>query len=216
MDETSQDRKRIGAFFAKYRRDRGLTLQQVSEKSGVSVPTLSKVETRGQISFDTLLRLIDALDLDVSDVLKSEGTRSNDGGRLTVTRANEAESFSSEQCDFLMHAGAIRGKQMIALIIHLKARDVTEYDRWSSHEGEEFVIVLEGTAVMHSEFYRPLTLHKGDSVYFDSSMAHAFVADGDTDATILSMCTGRGIKRVEQAGIDSFRQNGVVEGEFFF
>lgn len=205
MDQSAQDRKRIGSFFAQHRREQGWTLEQVSQKCGVSVPTISKVEKRGQISFDTLLRMIDGLDLDISDVLTAKQQPPAPGGRFTVTRANEADFFTSEQSNYFMHAAQIRGKQMIALIMHLKTDDPGPAELWSSHEGEEFVIVLEGEVVMHSEFYVPLALNKGDSVYFDSSMRHIFVSANQEQSTILSMCTGRGIKHIDKVAPNAIR-----------
>jgi quercetin dioxygenase-like cupin family protein len=60
-------------------------------------------------------------------------------------------------------------------------------DQWSTHHGEEFVYVLNGTLEFHTEEYTPAILHKGDSCYLDSTMRHAFVSKGEEDATILSI-----------------------------
>lgn len=206
--KTKDDRKRLGEFFARYRKSRGWTLDKISQMTGVSAPTLSKVETKGQLSFDTLFRLVHGLGLSFSDVFDEKSQRPAFGGRLTVTRATEAQRFSNDQYDYELHAGAIRGKEMVTLIMYLKTKNIAEIENWSSHEGEECVIVLEGAAVMHSEGYAPLELAKGDSVYFDSSMAHAFVAASDEGATILSMCTGPGIKKVDQVGFKAIFEEG--------
>lgn len=206
--KSKEDRKRIGEYFARYRKSHGWTLEKISQMTGVSIPTLSKVETKGQISFDTLFRLVHGLGLSFSDVFDAKGVRPNFGGRLTVTRGGEAQRFSTEQYDYELHACAIRGKEMVTLVMHLKTSDISEIEHWSSHEGEECVIVLEGAAVMHSEGYAPLELAKGDSVYFDSSMAHAFVAANRDGATILSMCAGPGIKKVDEVGCQAIRDEG--------
>ena len=42
---------------------------------------------------------------------------------------------------------------------------------WSSHEGEEFILVLKGLVELHTEFYEPARLEAGDSAYIDSGMA---------------------------------------------
>jgi glyoxylate utilization-related uncharacterized protein len=42
------------------------------------------------------------------------------------------------------------------------------------HEGEEFLLVLEGSIVFFMQDYAPLQMSKGDSVYFDASMPHAY------------------------------------------
>jgi uncharacterized cupin superfamily protein len=75
----------------------------------------------------------------------------------------------------------------------IKSRELEDITRWSSHEGEEFVYVLAGTIELHTELYAPALLKKGDSAYFDSSMAHAFLNRGRNDAEILSICLSRSL-----------------------
>lgn len=201
---TQQSRRRIGRFLAEHRRHRGWKLEHVSRMTGISVSTLSKVESKGQISFDTLLRLAKGLGINVSEILDS-GTATHNG-RRAVTRADEAQTFATDQYDYAMHAGDIRAKRMVPLIMHVRARAIEEFEQMSSHAGEEWIYVLEGSIVMHTEYYAPLRLQQGDSVYFDSSMPHAFVADGGEDAKLLSMCAGPSIEQLEQTEIDAVRE----------
>ncbi|HEY8948603.1 MAG TPA: cupin domain-containing protein, partial [Rhizomicrobium sp.] len=58
------------------------------------------------------------------------------------------------------------------------------------HSGEEYAFVLEGTVEFHSELYAPLTLRKGDSLYFDSGMAHAYLKADSGSCRVLSICSG--------------------------
>jgi quercetin dioxygenase-like cupin family protein len=58
------------------------------------------------------------------------------------------------------------------------------------HSGEEFAYVLEGEIEFHTEFYAPVRLKPGESVYFDSGMGHAYLAASDGPCRILSVCTG--------------------------
>ncbi len=50
--------------------------------------------------------------------------------------------------------------------------------------------MLEGTVEFHSELYAPLTLRKGDSLYFDSGMGHAYLAAESGPCRVLSICSG--------------------------
>lgn len=34
---------------------------------------------------------------------------------------------------------------------------------------------MKGTVVLHTEFYDPVVLKEGQSIYFDSSMGHAYL-----------------------------------------
>ena len=43
---------------------------------------------------------------------------------------------------------------------------------------------------IHTEFYDPIVLEAGESIYLDSSMGHAYVAaDGCDEASVLGVCS---------------------------
>ncbi len=50
-------------------------------------------------------------------------------------------------------------------------------------------MVLQGEIQLYTEFYEPLQLAQGDSIYFDSDMGHALVSVSEEDAVVLSVCT---------------------------
>jgi hypothetical protein len=59
-----------------------------------------------------------------------------------------------------------------------------------SHAGEEYIHVLEGTIVVHTEFYDPVKLKTGEAIYIDSNMGHAYVAAEECDeALVLGVCS---------------------------
>lgn len=49
-------------------------------------------------------------------------------------------------------------------------------------------MVLDGEISLYTEFYAPLHLTQGDSIYFDSEMGHALISVSDEDATVLFVC----------------------------
>ena len=55
-----------------------------------------------------------------------------------------------------------------------------------SHEGEEFLFLLEGTLEMHFG-EQIMTLNPGDSVYYESTEPHGFVARGSQAAKALAV-----------------------------
>jgi mannose-6-phosphate isomerase-like protein (cupin superfamily) len=62
--------------------------------------------------------------------------------------------------------------------------------RLHNHSGEEYVYVLEGRIKVHTEFYDPVELNAGESIYIDSNMGHAYVtAAGCEEATVLAVCS---------------------------
>ena len=49
--------------------------------------------------------------------------------------------------------------------------------------------MLEGTIVVHTEFYEPRLLLTDESIYVDGNMGHAYVAEGCEEATVLAVCS---------------------------
>ena len=94
---------------------------------------------------------------------------------------------------------------MIPIIITVRARSVDELGGLVRHAGEEYLYVLTGTMELHSDLYAPLPLEPGDSVYFDSGMAHAYVWTGKEPCTVLAVCAGQGIQHLAGAAGKSWR-----------
>ena len=78
------------------------------------------------------------------------------------------------------------------MITTVAARSVEEWGPLSRHEGDEWMYVLSGSMELHTEFYAPLTMRTGDSVYIDSGMGHAMVALDEPPARVLSVYAGTG------------------------
>jgi len=47
---------------------------------------------------------------------------------------------------------------------------------------------MEGAVTVHIDGRDPVTLHKRDSIYFDSALGHLYASDSDKDARILVVC----------------------------
>ncbi len=182
--------QKLGDRLAELRRENGWTLEKLSKMTGVGVSTLSKVENQQNgASFDTLLKLSRGLGIKFEELLGP--VRKNlVSGRRVVTRAGEGVKFGTSQYAYEVQAADLAQKEMIPLVMTVRARSVEEFDSFSSHVGEEYIFVIQGEVEMHSRIYAPLRLGVGDSVYFDSSTPHAFISVGPGDAQMLSLCLG--------------------------
>ena len=50
--------------------------------------------------------------------------------------------------------------------------------------------MLEGKIEVHTEFYDPVVLEQGESIYIDSNMGHAYLAaEGCDEAVVLGICS---------------------------
>ena len=79
---------------------------------------------------------------------------------------------------------------MIPIFTRVKARSLAQFGEMVTHEGQEFIYVLQGHVTVHTAFYDPVTLSPGESVYIDSRMAHAYTAADDAeDALVICVCS---------------------------
>jgi mannose-6-phosphate isomerase-like protein (cupin superfamily) len=78
----------------------------------------------------------------------------------------------------------------VPVLTRIRAKSLNEFGDLVSHAGEEYIHVLEGTIVVHTEFYDPVTLKTGEAIYIDSNMGHAYVAAEECDeALVLGVCS---------------------------
>jgi transcriptional regulator with XRE-family HTH domain len=187
--ERKQRDEAFGKRIKRLRQDASLTLQKLSDRSGLAISTLSKVENN-QISptYENLLRLADGLEVDVADLF-AKGSSAMASGRRSITRAGKGAKLRSAQYEYEMLCADLTKKKFIPLVTRVRAHSVAEFPGLLGHAGEEFVYVMEGDIVVHTDHYEPLPLKTGDSCYFDSNMGHALVSAGDGEATVLWVCS---------------------------
>jgi mannose-6-phosphate isomerase-like protein (cupin superfamily)/DNA-binding Xre family transcriptional regulator len=187
-------RAKPGAVLKACRTERGWTLSDVSQRTGLSVSTLSKVENdKMALTYDKLVRLSEGLEIDLARLFGPTGASpvSMDGAtRRSVTRAGAGTSVEMPRGNYLYVATDLLNKHMVPIIGEVLATDIDQYGEFMRHPGEEYVYVLEGTLDLHTRMYTPVRLEKGDSVYFDSGMEHAYIAVGGEPCRILSVCSG--------------------------
>jgi len=180
---------------------RGLSLRALSALAGLPYSTLSKLENgKMGLTYDKLIRLAQALNVDVKELVEADEPAPPIAvGRRSITRAGAALDAESERHRHHYPAADLLGKMMIPIIIDVQARSVEELGGLVRHAGEEYLYVLRGRMELHSDLYAPLELGPGDSVYFDSGMAHGYVRVTTEPCTVLAVCAGPGIQHLAGA-----------------
>jgi len=171
----------------------GLTLKEMSIRTGVPFSTLSKVEhDRLTLTYDKLQMIADKLNIRISELFAEP-----DGAplpvansRRSVANLNNALLITTPNYDYYYLSPELRRKEMIPIVSRVKARSLEEFGALVRHEGQEFIYVVEGLIDVHTEFYDPVTLSAGEAVYIDSSMGHAYtLAPGCAQAVALCVCS---------------------------
>jgi transcriptional regulator with XRE-family HTH domain len=176
------------------RQNRGWTLADVSRKTGLPVSTLSKIENgKMSLSYEKLSRISAGLEVDIAElfaprVLKAAEDIPN--GRRSITRAGDGLAIETENYGHLYPASDLLNKCFVPIVVELRARSLAEFGELIRHPGEEYAYVLEGSVEIHTDLYAPIVLHKGDSIYFDSGMGHAYLAAAPGTCRVLGICSG--------------------------
>jgi transcriptional regulator with XRE-family HTH domain len=181
----------IGRTLAELRQSRGWTLKTLSEATGVSVPVLSKIENNQTgISFETAMKIMGSLSLTLDELTGGRRAQAPLMGRRAVNPAGTALCIPSINRSYELFATDLRQKRMVPMITTVDVRRLEDWGPLSRHEGEEWSYVLSGRIEFHTEFYAPLVMKTGDSVYIDSGIGHAMVALDDAQARVLSIYAG--------------------------
>ena len=158
----------IGIRLRAARRARPLTLAEAAGATGISVSTLSRLETGGRrATLEQLLPLADLYDVSLDELVgRTEPPRKQGDGRLIVPLTKEP--------------GGLRAYKMT-----LPPReDDDPKPELRTHEGWEWMYVLSGRLrVMLAE--HDLTLGRGEAAEFDTHVPHWFGAAGPASVELL-------------------------------
>ena len=187
MPDDSKSPVDIGVRLHKLRKTRRLTLQDASTLTGVSASAFSKIE-RNELSptISTMQRIADGLGVELVTLLNGhDDEAAGFGGRRSITRAGAGSAHTTATCNNVLLCADLKNKRATPILTTVTARSTDEYAAWAKSDAEIFVMVLEGTLIVHSRLYEPLVLNKGDSVYYDATTEHTWTSDGPQDAVVL-------------------------------
>jgi transcriptional regulator with XRE-family HTH domain len=188
----------LGGLIRLLRQRKGWTLRQMSEQVGIPLSTLAKVEAdKLSLTYDKLQQFCARLGLSMTEFLAEGETESGGEARPAVVMARRSLSADDNSIrivtptyDYEYLCTDLREKRMVPILARIRAHDIAEFEEPVRHQGEEFVFVLEGAVEVHLQFYTPVVLTKGQGMYLDSSMSHAYVAKDCDSALILAVCSG--------------------------
>ncbi len=182
----------VGAKIKGVRESKNLTVEEIAERSGLSVEQINSIENDVNLpSLGPLIKVARALGVRLGTFLDD-----NDHIGPVVTRAKDRErdssiSFSNGAVDARKHmeyhplAQQKTGRHMEPFIIDIHPSENRDF-QLSAHEGEEFIYVMEGEIEIDygKEKY---TLNEGDSIYYDSIVKHHIHGAPGRAAKILAL-----------------------------
>lgn len=189
-------RESIGGLMRDIRKRRKMTLEQLSELTGISVSSLSRIEnTRLGMTIEKVEKLADALgvvpEMFVSRARPLEKLPPADrthgrgsGGRFIVDRSRRrtANRYRELSIDYLFEGSAERAMDCMHLTVQAISVWESEFVR---HPGEKIIYVIKGEAVVYCEKRAPLILESGDALYMDGGVWHSVVGGNGQPAELL-------------------------------
>jgi transcriptional regulator with XRE-family HTH domain len=179
----------LGKKIRDLRKKSGLVLQNLSDRTGLSKPLLSQIEQElVSPPIATLLKISKALQVSISFFFQDGDPEE----KVVLVRSDESKVidsryFGREESGYYYEALAFKKskKNMEPFLVEFKRKKIEKLS-YFSHEGEEFLYVLQGTLEFRTED-RHYVLDPGDSLYFESSIPHAYRAIGKSHAKALTV-----------------------------
>ncbi|MGB0975665.1 MAG: helix-turn-helix domain-containing protein [Prolixibacteraceae bacterium] len=179
----------IGQRILTLRETLQITREELCERSRLTQQHLENIENDQHIpSISTLIRISRALGVRVGTFLDDS---KNIGPTISKTEkpTNDSPStlhpvFDNNKIEFMPLAANKAGRHMEPFLVELHKGENVGYQK-SSHEGEEFLYVLEGS--IHIEYGKDsYDLKKGESIYYDSIIEHRISTEEETGAKVLA------------------------------
>lgn len=182
----------VGAKIKRLRETKNLSLEEISERSGLTVEQIQSIETDQNLpSLGPLIKIARALGVRLGTFMDD-----NDALGPIVTRAKDREadssiSFSNGATDARKHmeyhplAQQKAGRHMEPFVIDINPEETPNF-QLSDHEGEEFIYVMQGEVEL---VYGKETFHlyEGDTIYYDSIVKHHLHGAPGKSAKILAV-----------------------------
>jgi len=182
----------LGNIMRALRTRKGWSRKEMSERTGIPLSTLAKVEhDQLTLSYDKLLQISQRLSMQMSELLaQGDAPESRLMTRRSIGTLDTAVHVNSSNYDYYFLCADLRKKRMIPIFGRPHARSLEEFGGLVRHAGEEFIFVLTGRVEVHTEFYEPVVLEPGQCMYIDSGMGHAYLlGPGCDEASVVSGCT---------------------------
>ena len=185
------DRSQVGARLRGIRKNQQLTLKQLSERSGVALSTLSKMElAQVSVSYEKLAAAARALGVDIAQLFSPVKTAPNLVQPTVVSTAiDSAAGYSTGNYDYHPMAGDFPGRRMTPMYARIFARELAQFDDYIRHPGQEFAVVLSGRVRIQFETGESISIGCRETAYFNSGIGHIYLAESEADAEVMVVMT---------------------------
>lgn len=185
-----EEKERLGERIRKIRQGKEISEAELSRRSGLPEEIIERIENGEVYPFlSPLIKISRGLGVRVGTFLDDQKQTGP-----VITKDSELREVERLRADEPMNP---RGMQFYSLALNKAERHMEPFlvdvhpgaparEKHSTHEGEEFIYVLEGEI----EIQYGGTVHllgKGDSIYYDSIVSHDVRTAGNAPARLLAV-----------------------------
>lgn len=171
---------KIGKRIHQLRKEKDMTLEELSEKSGVALATLSRMENNKMTgTLKSHNSICKALGASIAELYREAEDESKTVE--SVPRGNRTEHFvHAKKAKYELLVSKAMNKKIMPLMIKIEGGGFTQ-DEQNKPGVEKFIYMMTGTieAIVGDTSY---VLKRGDSLYFDASLPHNFKNTTKTEA----------------------------------
>ena len=175
----------IGEKLHAIRKAKRISLTELSEKSGVQMATLSRIENKKMVgTLESHMQIAKALGVDITELYKDLAQQNaiidfgNDKNTDVFTHSDEAS--------FEILTKNIMNKRMMPTLVRIEQGGKTNKEQ-NPGGTEKFIFVLDGHIEVNIDG-KIFTLHKNNTLYFDASLSHFYRNTGKTAVKLI--CVG--------------------------
>ena len=180
----------VGKRIKSLRESKSIGLEEMAERTGLDTEQINRIESDKDLpSLAPFIKIARVLGVRLGTFLDDRDTL----GPVISRKTNRKEgvSFSTNQTashthmDYYSLSADKSGRHMEPFVIQVAPKEESEF-QLSSHEGEEFIFCLDGAVeITYGEDSH--ILEEGDSIYYDSIVAHHVHAADSRGAKILAV-----------------------------
>lgn len=176
----------VSKIIRKIRRSQNITLKELSDRTQLSVSFLSQFEREvTSITLVSLKKIAEGLNLTMRELFDEEqdlaGTYIHKNGEDSGLPGLEKKYASYERL-----SGRFEGKKLESLLLRMEP--LRDDFVPCTHEGEEFIYILEGSArfTVDGEEYE---VSEGESIHYPSTLLHRIVNIENRELVFLCIVT---------------------------
>ncbi len=173
----------LGQRIRQIRKEKDVTLIELSQKTGVAQATLSRIETGTMVgTVESHQKIAESLGVGLAELYAAVDRRHREVAHLTQDKTRKAtHQARGLQIELLTQEST--KKKIVPLLMTLSSGAKTASEE-NERGVEKFYFVLDGEVKVMLE-KQEYVLKQGETLYFDASLAHEVANTGSKTARVL-------------------------------